>query len=73
MQHLTSSQNAIAHPLHMIRRDRIFKQAKGWFFATREGIDMGPFPDQTSAELEMVNYVRSMYFSNKHRQIMKNR
>ncbi len=43
-----------------IRRDRIFKQARGWFFATREGIHMGPFPDQPSAELEMVNYVRSM-------------
>lgn len=49
-----------------IKRDRIFKQPKGWFFSTREGIDMGPFPDQSSAELEMVNYVRCMKFSFKH-------
>lgn len=44
----------------LIRRDRIYKVAKGWFFATREGIDMGPFPDQSSAELEMLIYARSM-------------
>ncbi|WP_425467769.1 DUF6316 family protein [Pleionea sediminis] len=44
----------------LVKRDRIFKHGKSWFFATREGIDMGPFPDQTSAELEMVNYVKSM-------------
>lgn len=43
-----------------IKRDRIFKKGSGWFFDTREGINMGPFPDQSSAELEMVNYVRSM-------------
>ena len=44
----------------LIRRDRIYKVSKGWFFATREGIDMGPFPDQSSAELEMLVYARSM-------------
>jgi len=49
-----------------IRRDRIFKQKKSWFFATREGINMGPFPDQSSAELEMINYARSMKARYRH-------
>ena len=52
--------------IQAIRRDRIFKQTRGWFFATREGINMGPFPDQPSAELEMVNYVRSMNTYSRH-------
>ncbi|MCO7226341.1 DUF6316 family protein [Pleionea sp. CnH1-48] len=36
--------------------DRVFQEKQGWFFATREGIDMGPFPDRNSAELELSCY-----------------
>lgn len=48
-------------------RDRVFHQPRGWFFATREGIDMGPFPDKASAELEMVCYLRDMKFMDRAR------
>jgi hypothetical protein len=71
MKHIAATESSMPQPLPAIRRDRVFKQARGWFFATREGIDMGPFPDQTSAELEMVNYVRSMGFHHRHQTLAK--
>ncbi|WP_196138465.1 DUF6316 family protein [Aliikangiella sp. G2MR2-5] len=45
---------------HSQRNDRIFKKKNGWFFATREGLDMGPFPSKRSAEHEISFYLRSM-------------
>jgi hypothetical protein len=40
--------------------DRVFYKSAGWFFATREGLDMGPFPSRRSAESEIGCYLRSM-------------
>ncbi|MCW8879864.1 MAG: DUF6316 family protein [Kangiellaceae bacterium] len=40
--------------------DRIFHKKNGWYFATREGLDMGPFPSRRSAEHEISFYLRSM-------------
>ncbi|MET1255356.1 DUF6316 family protein [Aliikangiella maris] len=42
------------------RNDRVYYKATGWFFATREGLDMGPFPSRRSAENEIFCYLRSM-------------
>ncbi len=42
------------------RRDRLFQNSQGWYFATREGVNMGPFPDQSCAELELLSYIKSM-------------
>jgi len=42
------------------RNDRICSKSTGWYFATREGLDMGPFPSRRSAEHEISFYLRSM-------------
>ncbi|WP_246119396.1 DUF6316 family protein [Aliikangiella coralliicola] len=42
------------------KSDRIFHKSSGWYFATREGLDMGPFPSRRSAEHEISFYLRSM-------------
>jgi len=42
------------------KNDRIFHKDTGWYFATREGLDMGPFPSRRSAEHEIAFYLRSM-------------
>ncbi|NVJ50374.1 MAG: hypothetical protein HWE13_14595 [Gammaproteobacteria bacterium] len=46
---------------------KVFQQPRGWFFPTREGIDMGPFPDRASAELERTSYRRDLKFFGKNR------
>ena len=43
-----------------LKGDRVFVKPKGWFFATREGLDMGPFPSRRSAEHEIRSYLSSM-------------
>ena len=43
-----------------VKSDRVFYKSKGWFFATREGLDMGPFPSRRSAEYEIRSYLQSM-------------
>lgn len=45
---------------HSMKNNRVFQKTKGWYFATREGIDMGPFPDKKSAEYEVYFYLMSM-------------
>jgi hypothetical protein len=34
------------------RSDRVFAAAGLWFFRTREGIDVGPYPDRERATVE---------------------
>ncbi len=46
--------------LNAQKSDRIFHKTTGWYFATREGLDMGPFPSRRSAEHEIAYYLRSM-------------
>ena len=43
-----------------LKNDRIFHTSNGWFFATREGLSMGPFPSRRSAEHEIACYLMSM-------------
>jgi len=50
---LNQQQNAM-------KSDRVFYKTNGWFFATREGLDMGPFPSRRSAEFEIRYYLQSM-------------
>lgn len=40
------------------RNNRFFKQASGWFFSTREGIDQGPFESRIMAHVAIQNYIR---------------
>ena len=40
------------------RSGRIFNVGMQWYFATREGIDHGPFSDKTDAEAELTLFVR---------------
>ena len=40
------------------RNNRFFKQASGWFFSTREGIDQGPFESRIEAHLAIQEYIR---------------
>lgn len=50
------NQSDCDHPLS----DRIFHDKTGWYFATRESVNMGPFPSRRCAEKEVANYLRSM-------------
>lgn len=40
------------------RSGRIFNVGMQWYFATREGIDRGPFDDRDDAEAELRLFVR---------------
>ena len=40
------------------RNDRIYKGRDGWYFHTREGVDVGPFKCEWDAELEQEALVR---------------
>jgi hypothetical protein len=55
----------LAHPQNTLKNDRVFYKTEGWFFATREGLDMGPFPSRRSAEFEIRFYLQSMQKLNK--------
>ena len=46
----------------------IFQQKSGWFFPTREGIDMGPFPDKMSAQQEFDSYSRYIDLTSRKKQ-----
>ncbi len=48
-------------------KNGIYHKQQGWFFPTSEGIDMGPFPDQISAELEYVRYTQYLQVSEKRK------
>lgn len=39
-------------PKTWFRSDRIFMQDNGWFFHTREGVDIGPYESQFEAQIE---------------------
>lgn len=40
------------------RSGRIFNVGMQWYFATREGIDRGPFEDRNDAEAELNLFIR---------------
>ncbi len=42
------------------RNDRVFHNKNGWYFATREGLDLGPYPTRESAENEVEFYLKSI-------------
>jgi hypothetical protein len=42
------------------RCDRYSHTADGWWFQTREQLELGPFESQTDAKAEMCLYVRNM-------------
>ncbi len=39
-------------PKTWFRSDRVFLSNNEWFFHTREGVDVGPYPSQFEAEIE---------------------
>ena len=46
------------------RSGRIFNVGMQWFFATREGIDHGPYSDKTDAEAELMLFIRGKLTAN---------
>ena len=52
-QHRTGETGAIP-----FRSGRIFNVGMQWYFATREGIDQGPFAGRDDAEIELMLYIR---------------
>lgn len=40
------------------RSGRIFNVGMQWYFATREGVDHGPYPDKSDAEAELMLFIR---------------
>ncbi len=36
---------------HQMRTNRLLETSEGWFFRTREGIEVGPYPTEFDAEL----------------------
>ncbi|MCZ6658586.1 MAG: DUF6316 family protein [Gammaproteobacteria bacterium] len=39
-------------PRTWFRSERVFMSDETWFFHTREGVDVGPYPSQFEAEIE---------------------
>jgi hypothetical protein len=52
-QHRTGETGSIP-----FRSGRLFNVGMQWYFATREGIDQGPFPEKNDAEAELALYIR---------------
>ena len=46
------------------RSGRIFNVGMQWYFATREGIDRGPYDDRDDAEAELRLFVRDKVTQN---------
>ena len=47
------------------RSGRIFNVGTQWFFATREGVDQGPYMGRDDAEVELMMYIRDKATENK--------
>lgn len=46
-------------PRTWFRSDRVFLSNNEWYFHTREGVDVGPYPSQFEAEIE-ANMLREL-------------
>jgi len=46
------------------RSERVFNVGTEWYFATREGKDMGPFESKSDATAELALYLRQIAMSN---------
>lgn len=45
------------------RKKRLFSTDKGWYFKTREGIDIGPYDSQKHAENGINSFIREIGFN----------
>ena len=45
---------------HPFRSTRIFFANGSWFFSTREGLEMGPFPDRAEASAELLVFLHNL-------------
>lgn len=54
-----ASHNKKSLPFGVIhtRTERFCKKDAGWFYTTREGIDIGPYSDKTEAQMALVYFV----------------
>lgn len=61
----TVSCSRVGESRHQIksRKQRLFLTDKGWYFKTREGIDMGPYESQKHAENGINNFIREVGFN----------
>ena len=42
------------------RSTRIFRANGEWYFSTREGSEIGPFPDREETEASLLEYLREV-------------
>jgi len=45
---------------HPFRSTRFFNSNGEWYFSTREGQDVGPFPDREETEASLLEYLRRL-------------
>ncbi len=45
----------VCKPSHI---NQVFQLEEGWFFSTKEGINMGPYEVQITAEFERMKYLQ---------------
>ena len=45
------------------RKQRLFSTDKGWYFKTREGIDIGPYENKKHAENGINSFIREIGFN----------
>jgi len=43
---------------HFVRSERVFSAGGQWYFQTREGIDVGPYPTREAAQEEAARLAR---------------
>ncbi len=39
------------------RSERFFKRSDGWYYTTRENVDMGPYADKAEAQMALVYFI----------------
>ncbi len=39
------------------RSERFFKRDDGWYYTTRENVDMGPYGDKAEAQMALVYFI----------------
>ena len=54
---------ASAHPF---RSTRTFHANGAWYFSTRSGDDIGPFPDRQEADASLLEYLRRFATEDQH-------
>lgn len=63
VENKTRKGEASAHPF---RATRIFHANSAWYYSTRNGEDIGPFPDRRETEASLLEYLRKFATEDQH-------